>query len=103
MFPSYNLALKENLTDLIQDIKEGNCEPNMPTVVYLPKKSGILRPITLLFLRDQIVYQAILNVIADKFNDEQNKYALKKKLWQYICWKKQPFFLSLVESLLCSI
>lgn len=92
LYPSYNLALKENLNDLIQDIKVGNCEPNMPTVVYLPKKSGILRPITLLSLRDQIVYQAILNVIADKFEDEQNKYALKKSYGCIYAGESSPFF-----------
>jgi len=41
--------------------------------VLLPKQSGILRPITLLTVEDQIVYQACVNIIAD---------ALKKKTWR---------------------
>lgn len=92
LFSSYNLALKENLTDLIKDIKMGTFEPGIPTIIFLPKQSGILRPITLLSLKDLIVYQAIVNVIADKFMEEQNKYALWKSFGHIYAGKDSPFF-----------
>jgi len=78
LFPSFNLALRENLKDLIEELRRGTFEPEKPTVVYQPKKSGILRPLTLLSLRDLIVYQAILNRIAVSFEDEQAGYAFKR-------------------------
>ena len=92
LFPSYNMALKENLKDLIEDIKKGTFEPTTPMTVFLPKRSGILRPITLLSLRDLIVYQAMVNVIADKFEDEQSKYALKRSFGCIYAGKDSPFF-----------
>lgn len=92
LFPSYNLALKANLDDIIKDIKKGTFEPTTPTLVFLPKKSGILRPITLLSLHDLIVYQAIVNVIADEFKEEQNKHAFKKSFGCIYAGEKSPFF-----------
>ncbi len=92
LFPSYNLALKENLNDLIEDVKKKSYEPAAPTTVYLPKKSGILRPITLLSIRDLIIYQAILNIIAEKFQDQQNKYAFKKSFGNICAGVQSPFF-----------
>src|SRR5258708_2972037 len=77
-FPSYGLSYKENLLEIIDEIKLGTYEPNAPEVVFQPKKSGILRPITVLSLRDLIVYQAFANYIADKFQSTQEKYALKR-------------------------
>src|SRR4051812_48050470 len=71
LFPSFNLALQENLKDLIEELRRGTFEPERPTVVYQPKKSGILRPLTLLSLRDLIVYQAMVNRIAVSFEGEQ--------------------------------
>src|ERR1035438_3018065 len=63
LYPSYQLGLHDNLQDLIDDIKHGHYKPSPATVVFQPKKSGILRPLRLLTLQDQIVYQAIANVI----------------------------------------
>jgi len=56
LYPSYQLGLQENLQDLINDIKAGRYQPSPATLVFQPKKSGILRPLRLLTLQDQIVY-----------------------------------------------
>jgi hypothetical protein len=64
LYPSYQLGLQENLQDLINDIKSGRYQPSPATVVFQPKKTGILRPLRLLTLQDQIVYQAIANGFA---------------------------------------
>lgn len=78
LFPSYNLALAENLKDLIEDIRRGTFKPDAVTIIYQPKKSGILRPLTLLSLRDLIVYQAQVNHLAEAFAATQERYALKQ-------------------------
>jgi len=55
LLPSYNLALVENLEDVLEEIRTGTFNPDPVTIIYQPKKSGILRPLTLLSLRDLIV------------------------------------------------
>jgi len=92
LFPSYNFALKQNLEDLIKEIKKGIYKPTTPTVVYQPKKSGVLRPLTLLSLCDLIVYQALVNIIAEEFEIEQRKYALKKSFGAIFAGKYSDFF-----------
>jgi hypothetical protein len=92
LFPSFNLALRENLKDLIEELRRGTFEPERPTVVYQPKKSGILRPLTLLSLRDLIVYQAIVNRTAVSFADEQANYAFKKTFGAIFAGHTSPFF-----------
>lgn len=92
LFSSYNLALKENLKDLIDDLRRGTYEPEKPTVVYQPKKSGILRPLTLLSLRDLIVYQALVNRVAVSFEHDQQKYAFKKSFGAIFAGSSSPFF-----------
>ena len=92
LFPSYNLALRENLKDLIEEVRRGTFEPERPTVVYQPKKSGILRPLTLLSLRDLIVYQAIVNRVAVSFEEEQAGYALKKTFGAIFAGRNSLFF-----------
>jgi hypothetical protein len=92
LYPSYQLGLRENLQDLISDIKAGRYEASPATVVFQPKKSGILRPLRLLTLQDQIVYQAIANVIAVAFKPEQDKHAGKRCFGALVNGKHSPFF-----------
>ena len=92
LFASYSLALKENLEDLIDDLRRGSFEPDTPTVVYQPKKSGVLRPLTILSLRDLIVYQALLNRIASAFAKDQEKFALKRSFGALFAGKSSDFF-----------
>ncbi len=77
-FQSYSLSLDENLTAIITQIRRGVYEPSAPTIVFHPKKSGVLRPLTLLTFKDLIVYQAVVNIVADKMMVVQEKYAFKK-------------------------
>src|SRR5512132_1840854 len=67
LYPSYQLALYENLQDLASELKTGRYEPSQATCIFQPKKSGILRPLRLLGLTDQIVYQAILTSLQTPF------------------------------------
>jgi hypothetical protein len=92
LFPSYQVGLKDNLQDLISDIKRGRYSPSLPCVVFQPKKTGVLRPLRLLTLQDQVVYQSIANVIAIAFKPEQDKYALKQCYGALVDGKADQFF-----------
>lgn len=92
LFPSYQVGLKDNLKDLISDIKRGRYDPSPSSVVFQPKKTGILRPLRLLTLQDQVVYQAVANVIAMAFKPEQDKYALKRCYGALVNRKGARFF-----------
>jgi hypothetical protein len=92
LFSSYNLALKENLSDLIKDIKSGTYQPGKSTVIYQPKESTILRPLAMLSFCDLIIYQALLNVIAAEFEKTQRQYELNKSFGVIYAGKGSPFF-----------
>jgi hypothetical protein len=67
LYPSYHFAHSAALTGLRDELRRGTYQPSPATTIYFPKVSRILRPITLLCLNDQIVYQSIVNVIANRF------------------------------------
>ena len=92
LYESYQLAAAENLAALVGAVKTGTYEPLPATCIYQPKKSGILRPLRLLTLQDQIVYQAIANVIANAFRSEQRKTALTRNFGALVADKTSPFF-----------
>jgi hypothetical protein len=92
LYASYQLSRRENLEDLIRDIKAGRYEPSAATSVYQPKKSGVLRPLRILTLQDQIVYQALANFIADAFRADQQKHALVRNFGAVIGDKTSQFF-----------
>lgn len=71
-------------------------EPSDACKLFLPKPSGILRPYTLLGVEDQIVYQAMANIVAERLHPHvkgrYNKqvfghlYAGASSLWFYRKW-----------------
>lgn len=60
LYGGYELGLKDNI-NLLHDRLRGNWHATPPCRIYIPKSSGLLRPITLLAIEDQIVLQAIAN------------------------------------------
>ena len=68
LYSVYEIALNENLRDLRQRILGGTFTPRPPERIYLPKPSGLHRPITLLYIEDQIVLQAFANLAAKKMH-----------------------------------
>jgi hypothetical protein len=92
LLPGYKLSLDANLGELSSDLRNGRYHPEEACRVYQPKKSGILRPITILSLRDQIVYQAILNVIAAKFESRQRRYAYRRCFGAIFAGTRSDFF-----------
>lgn len=92
LFASYDLGLEENLKDLMDDIRRGRYSASHGVVVHQPKKSGILRPLTLLTLQDLIVYQALMNFVAVRFEKDQSIYALRCSFGASFGGKSSPFF-----------
>jgi Reverse transcriptase (RNA-dependent DNA polymerase) len=54
------------LDDLHDRLRRDIYEPHHATKILIPKKSGILRPYTILTVEDQIVYQSMANVVAER-------------------------------------
>ena len=66
IYRAYAIAGEEKLTNLHKRLLNNQFEPTHSIKIYLPKKSGIQRIYTLLTVEDQIVYQALVNIIADR-------------------------------------
>ena len=75
LYKAYALSLEDNLDKLHSDLKNSRYKPEHSTKLYIPKKSGILRPYSLLNLNDQIVYLALVSIIAEKlFSKAKTNY-----------------------------
>jgi retron-type reverse transcriptase len=59
----FSQSLDVHIDRLIRELEVGDYKPESPSLLYLPKKSGRLRPFTLLHMRDRLVYQAIGNIL----------------------------------------
>jgi hypothetical protein len=92
LYSSYDLSRQANLDHLIADIRSGKYSPSTPTMVYMPKASGVLRPLALLCIEDQIVYQAMANVVATTFRREQLALADKKCFGAIYSGDTEPYF-----------
>jgi hypothetical protein len=92
LYPSYTLAESVLLQRLSTALRTGTYRPRLPTIVYQPKKTGVLRPITLLCLEDQIVYQALVNRVADRFHADQQRHALTRRFGALYAGKTSDFF-----------
>lgn len=96
---AYELSVKENIQRLSERISGGSFKPKGVLRFYLPKASGLHRPVTFLHVDDLIVYQALANIIAVKFfkkrkevedvtvfshilNDDNNTQIYFFKKWQ---------------------
>jgi len=98
IYRAYAMAIDENLNDLHKRLMRGSFQPGHATKLYLPKKSGIQRTYTLLNIEDQIVYQAITNVIAERLLPKMqhqyykevfgNLYAGQRSKYFYRPWRK---------------
>ena len=96
LYQRFAIAEESLIDDLADRLKRGIYEPEPSTKLFHPKVSGILRPYSLLSVEDQIVYQAALNLIAEKLYphvvQRYNKtvfghlYAGKTSSWFYRKW-----------------
>lgn len=98
IYRAYAISAEENLKDLRRRLINNQYDPTHSIKVYFPKKSGIQRIYTLLSIEDQIVYQALVNVIAgrllpkvkSRYRNEifGNLYAGSRSLFFYQDWRK---------------
>ena len=71
LYYAYEVALDANLADLRQRLLGGSFQPEHPQRVYLPKASGLHRPLSLLHIEDQIVLQAFANLAAKRMQKKR--------------------------------
>jgi hypothetical protein len=62
----FAIAEEALLEDLADRLNRRLYEPSKACKLFFPKPSGILRPYSLLSVEDQVVYQAAVNVIAER-------------------------------------
>jgi len=87
IYEAYESGLKENLRYLHERLR-GGWEPSPPTRIYAPKPSGLLRPLTLLSVEDQIVFQAIANQFAKRLR--KRRKAVERKQVYSNCLTRDP-------------
>ena len=93
LLEAYELSLDENIRDLRQRIKNDVYVPKPPLRVYKPKPSGLQRPLSLLHVEDQIVLQAITNLVAEKLRSRRVRLENKNIFSNKLGGKASPFFL----------
>lgn len=97
LYSNYSVADTARLSDLRNRLTRGVYEPADACKVFQPKPSGLLRPLTLLTVEDQVVYQAMINVVADRLHPRvKHRYnkevfghllAANSGVWFYQKWK----------------
>ena len=96
LYSAYATADDSLLRHLKNRLDRSIFEPSDACKLFLPKPSGILRPYTLLGIEDQIVYQAMANIVAERLRPHVkgrynrqvfgHQYAGASNLWFYRKW-----------------
>ena len=89
---AFGWAEDDNLQYLQTELRNKTYSPSPSTKIYLPKPSGLLRPITLLRIEDTVVYQSIANVLAEKARRYISKYYLKTVFSNILSSPGYPLF-----------
>ncbi|MGA8849253.1 MAG: reverse transcriptase domain-containing protein [Dehalococcoidia bacterium] len=89
---SFGWAEDDNLIHLQREFSGNTFSPSKATKIYIPKPSGALRPITVLRIRDTIIYQAMANVIAEKARRRLSKYYSKSVFSNLLTSTGYPYF-----------
>src|SRR5262249_38111026 len=91
-YAAYALASDLNLRILARQIKGDRFTPSHASKVYLPKASGVLRPISLLTVNDQVAYQACVNVVAEQLHKRTKKRHRVTVFYHLYAGNTSPFF-----------
>lgn len=70
----FELLLESNIKSTLTEIEQDIFKPESSYKIFIPKKSNLVRPLSLLKFKDLLVYQAIINVIADVAYDNISPY-----------------------------
>lgn len=65
----FGFFITENINSLINEIKQEIYKPEKSYKIFIPKKDNLVRPLSLLKFKDLLIYQAIINIIADYVHD----------------------------------
>ena len=71
IYYAYEIALGANLADLRQRLLGGAFAARHPERIYVPKASGLHRPLALLNIEDQIILQAFANLAAKRMQTKR--------------------------------
>ena len=88
----YEGALDDNLKELHKKLISKVWQPNHAARIYLPKPSGLQRPISLLGIEDQILLQAIANGLALKLRTKRKIVELKTVFSNKLAEPKDSIF-----------
>jgi hypothetical protein len=91
-YSAFTVVEDEFLSGITKELKDETYQPSIAEKFLLPKPSGGLRPYTLLTIKDQLVYQAIANIIAEKFPKKIQGRYLKKTFGNLYAGKNSPWF-----------
>ncbi|WP_367899171.1 reverse transcriptase domain-containing protein [Leptospira sp. WS58.C1] len=109
IYYAYEVSIDKNISHLHEILKGGAYSPQYPTRIFMPKPSGLQRPITLLQIEDQIVLQAIANLYINKLhrrrkklqeksifsnifdNDTESEFVIKKWKYSYPKFKDEVY------------
>lgn len=92
IFDAYNLALDDNLKHLSDSIRLSTYKPVECKRLMIPKPSGLQRPITLLSIEDQIVWQAIANIYSNKIGKRKAEVESRVACSNMLSKKKDNIF-----------
>lgn len=91
-YEAYATADDKLLNHLRDRLRRDIYEPTDACKIYFPKKSGILRPYTLLCIEDQIVYQALANIVAERLYPAVHQRYYKETFGHLYAGKRSKFF-----------
>jgi hypothetical protein len=92
LYRAFGLASDTHLETLSKALLGGYYEPSTTTKIFVPKPSGLQRVFTLLSVEDQIAYQAIANVVADRLYS-RNKSRYNRNVFGHVyAGPSSPFF-----------
>ncbi len=91
-YDAFALASETHLNLIRKNGLQERYEVAHASKVFIPKPSGALRPITLLTVEDQIVYQACVNVVAEALK-KRTRHRYEKRVFAHLfAGRSSPFF-----------
>ncbi len=91
-YDAFAIASDSHLKWIRNEVLKERYQVSHASKLLLPKPSGTLRPITLLTVEDQIVYQACVNLIADTLKRKTRQRYEKRVFAHLYAGKSSPFF-----------
>ena len=92
LYRNYAAAEDVLLADLADRLRRGVYAPTVSCKLFFPKASGVLRPYSLLTVEDQIVYQAVANLIAERLLPRVRRQYYKQVFGHLYAGKNSPWF-----------